>query len=53
MTASPSTSSPAAEVTISYDPATGEEFWKVRHESFGWNSACRAVYDLDRIDNGK
>jgi len=37
--------SPAAEVTISYDPATGEELWRVRHEGWGWNSACRPIYD--------
>ena len=36
--------SPAAEVTFSYDPATGEELWRVRHEGWGWNSACRPIF---------
>ncbi len=36
--------SPAAEVTISYDPKTGEELWRVRHEGWGWNVACRPIF---------
>jgi outer membrane protein assembly factor BamB len=36
--------SPAAEHTISYDPATGEENWYVMHEGMGWNVACRPVF---------
>jgi len=37
--------SPAAEVTISYDPETGKELWRVRHQGWGWNVACRPVYE--------
>lgn len=37
--------SPAAEVTFSYDPNTGEELWRVRHEGFGWNVACRPIFE--------
>jgi outer membrane protein assembly factor BamB len=37
--------SPAAEVTISYAPETGEELWRVRHQGWGWNVACRPLYD--------
>jgi outer membrane protein assembly factor BamB len=36
--------SPAAEVTFSYDPKTGEEIWRVRHEGWGWNTACRPIF---------
>jgi len=36
--------SPAAEVTFSYDPKTGEELWRVRHEGWGYNGACRPLY---------
>ena len=36
--------SPAAEVTISYDPKTGDEFWRVRHVGWGWNVACRPIF---------
>ena len=36
--------SPAAEVTISYDPKTGEELWRVRHEGWGWNVTSRPIY---------
>ena len=36
--------SPAAEVTISYDPKTGDELWRVRHEGWGWNVACRPIF---------
>lgn len=32
---------PAPESIMAYDPATGEELWRVRHE--GMNSACRPV----------
>ncbi|MCG9126049.1 PQQ-binding-like beta-propeller repeat protein [Candidatus Poribacteria bacterium] len=41
--------SPAAEVTISYDPATGDELWRVRHEGWGWNVACRPIFSHDRV----
>ncbi|MDE0086372.1 MAG: PQQ-binding-like beta-propeller repeat protein [Candidatus Poribacteria bacterium] len=36
--------SPAAEVTISYDPKTGDELWRIRHEGWGWNVACRPIF---------
>ena len=36
--------SPAAEVTISYNPKTGDELWRVRHEGWGWNVACRPIF---------
>ena len=36
--------SPAAEVTFSYDPKTGEELWRVRHKGWGYNGACRPLY---------
>ncbi len=41
--------SPAAEVTISYDPATGDELWRVRHEGWGWNVACRPIFAHNRV----
>lgn len=41
--------SPAAEVTISYDPATGDELWRVRHEGWGWNVACRPIFVHNRV----
>ncbi|MHC4400659.1 MAG: outer membrane protein assembly factor BamB family protein [Planctomycetota bacterium] len=41
--------SPAAEVTFSYDPTTGEELWRIRHEGWGWNLACRPVYENDLV----
>jgi outer membrane protein assembly factor BamB len=37
--------SPAAEVTFSYDPADGKELWRVRHPGWGWNAACRPIFD--------
>jgi outer membrane protein assembly factor BamB len=37
--------SPAAEVTFSYDPKTGEELWRVRHQGWGWNAACRPIFE--------
>lgn len=37
--------SPGAEVTFSYDPANGEELWRVRHPGWGWNVACRPVFE--------
>ncbi len=40
--------SPAAEATISYDPASGEELWRVRHVG-GFNVACRPMYDHDLV----
>lgn len=36
--------SPGAEVTFSYDPKTGEENWRVVHEGWGWNVACRPIF---------
>lgn len=36
--------SPGAEVTFSYDPQTGEENWRVKHEGFGYNVASRPVF---------
>lgn len=36
--------SPAAEVTISYNPTTGDELWRIRHEGWGWNVACRPIF---------
>ncbi len=36
--------SPAAEATISYNPKTGKELWRVRHEGWGWNVACRPIF---------
>ena len=41
--------SPAAEVTISYEPATGDELWRVRHEGWGWNVTCRPIFAHDRV----
>jgi outer membrane protein assembly factor BamB len=35
--------SPAAVATVAYDPATGEELWKVYHG--GYNAAARPLYD--------
>ncbi len=37
--------SPGAEVTFSYDPANGEELWRVRHPGWGWNAACRPLFE--------
>ena len=37
--------SPAAEATYSYDPATGQELWFIRHgKGFGYNVTCRPIY---------
>ena len=37
--------SPAAEATYSYDPATGEELWFIRHGSgFGYNVTCKPIF---------
>ncbi|MBI1930054.1 PQQ-binding-like beta-propeller repeat protein [Candidatus Poribacteria bacterium] len=36
--------SPAAEATISYDPKTGEELWRVRHPN-GYNLGCRPLFE--------
>ena len=35
---------PAAEATISYDPKTGEEFWRVHHLG-GFNVAARPLFE--------
>ena len=37
--------SPAAEVTFSYAPNTGEELWRVRHPNMGFNVACRPIFE--------
>jgi len=37
--------SPGAEVTFSYDPKNGEELWRVRHPGWGWNAACRPIFE--------
>lgn len=37
--------SPASEVTYAYDPETGEELWRVRHEGWGWNVTCRPIFE--------
>ena len=36
--------SPAAGATISYDPETGDELWRVRHRGMGFNVACRPIF---------
>ena len=37
--------SPAAEATYSYDPATGEELWFIRHGAgFGYNVTCKPIF---------
>jgi outer membrane protein assembly factor BamB len=41
--------SPGAEVTFSYDLKTGEELWRVRHEGWGWNVACRPIFEHDLV----
>ena len=41
--------SPAAEVTFSYDPNTGEELWRVRHPNMGFNVACRPIFEHDLV----
>ncbi len=41
--------SPAAEVTFSYDPKTGDELWRVRHVGWGWNVACRPIFANDLV----
>lgn len=37
--------SPGAEVTFSYDPNTGAELWRVCHPGWGWNAACRPIFE--------
>jgi len=37
--------SPGAEVTFSYDAKIGDELWRVRHEGWGWNAACRPIFE--------
>ncbi len=41
--------SPAAEITFSYDPKTGDELWRVRHVGWGWNVACRPIFANDLV----
>ena len=36
--------SPAAGATISYDPRTGDELWRIRHRGMGFNVACRPIF---------
>ena len=36
--------SPGAWTTYSYDPDTGEEIWRMRHEGPAWNLQCRPVF---------
>ena len=37
--------SPAAGVTYSYDPKSGEELWRVHHPRRGWDSSCRPIFE--------
>jgi|TARA_B110000495_G_scaffold145596_1_gene128492 outer membrane protein assembly factor BamB len=39
---------PAGEATISYDPETGKELWRVRHPG-GFNVAARPLYAHDLV----
>ena len=41
--------SPAAGATISYDPKTGDEFWRVRHRGMGFNVACRPIFEHNLV----
>lgn len=41
--------SPAAGATISYNPETGDEFWRVRHRGMGFNVACRPIFEHDIV----
>ncbi len=41
--------SPAAGATISYDPKTGDELWRVRHRGMGFNVACRPIFDHNLV----
>jgi outer membrane protein assembly factor BamB len=37
--------SPAAEFTFSYDPKTGDELWRLRHQGMGFNVTCRPIFE--------
>jgi outer membrane protein assembly factor BamB len=37
--------SPGAEVTFAYNPVNGQELWHVRHPGWGWNTACRPIFE--------
>jgi outer membrane protein assembly factor BamB len=39
--------SPAASETIAYNPANGEEIWKIKHG--GMNAACRPLFELGMV----
>jgi outer membrane protein assembly factor BamB len=39
--------SPSAQVTVAYDPATGDELWRVNHG--GMNAAARPIYAFDHV----
>ena len=41
--------SPAAGATISYDPKTGDELWRVRHRGMGFNVACRPIFEHNLV----
>ena len=41
--------SPAAGATISYDPRTGDELWRVRHRGMGFNVACRPIFENNLV----
>ena len=41
--------SPAAGATISYDPRTGDELWRVRHHGMGFNVACRPIFEHNLV----
>ena len=41
--------SPAAGTTISYDPMTGDELWRVRHRGMGFNVACRPIFEHNLV----
>ena len=41
--------SPAAGATISYDPETGDELWRVHHRGMGFNVACRPIFENNLV----
>ena len=42
--------SPAAGATISYDPGTGDELWRVHHRGMGFNVACRPIFEHNSLN---
>ena len=42
--------SPAAGATISYDPGTGDELWRVRHRGMGFNVVCRPIFEHNSLN---